>query len=415
MMFRDSGKQNGFRLDKATCSWEAQLNQGVSILAKGTFDITPSPAFLSVSAQPPCAFGTPLEQDESILASSAFDYTRAPSSYLLAVGARPLSFWETGLNQDESILASSAFDYTRAPSSSLLAIGARPSSSWETGLNQDESILASSAFDYMRAPSSSFLAVGVPPPCSWKAPLNFDITTPPTFSLLTVGAKAPLSWDASGIQSLEVLAQPSPRTWSSFPSAEQDITCSTCTELERECTDLRDERTKWRLLALEDALTGIPNRRSFDVAFAAFLKRANRLQEPFTYMVLDLDHFKAVNDKFGHPAGDKILKEVARLVEHLAKRSEGRAFRIGGEELVVLLPTNLSKSPGRIAEDIRDAVQANVCRHADDAINCTISIGVASIHDGEDGAHLVNRADKALYESKSKGRNRVTISKRQDS
>ena len=157
--------------------------------------------------------------------------------------------------------------------------------------------------------------------------------------------------------------------------------------------------------ARTDALTGLPNRRSFDDEFQRRLAQWRRKRTPFSLMLLDVDRFKKLNDTHGHPAGDAVLSEVGRLLrEHLA---EGEmAARFGGEEFAVLLGCDDEASLAEACERFSSAIRDCVIPFEDKPLRVTVSSGAAIADTGELGPHLVKRADEALYEAKRGGRNR---------
>ena len=152
--------------------------------------------------------------------------------------------------------------------------------------------------------------------------------------------------------------------------------------------------------ALEDQLTGLPNRRALEPAVAAALLRHVRDREPVTLITLDIDHFKEINDRLGHGGGDHALREVARIVRE-ALRAVDTVARLGGDEFVVLLPgCDRQAAPG-VAEKVRAAVATGVP-------GVTVSVGTASVPgDADDLTTLFRASDAALYAAKHGGRNRV--------
>ena len=158
-------------------------------------------------------------------------------------------------------------------------------------------------------------------------------------------------------------------------------------------------------LATTDGLTGLLNRRTFNAQLEARLREAQRYRKPLSLLLLDIDHFKKVNDGFGHPAGDAVLRGVARVVQTQARGTDMVA-RYGGEEMALVLPETDSAGALVIAERIRSAVAH--ARHQTDqgALQVTASIGIAT-WPGTDPEALIDHADKALYRAKQAGRNRV--------
>jgi diguanylate cyclase (GGDEF)-like protein len=157
--------------------------------------------------------------------------------------------------------------------------------------------------------------------------------------------------------------------------------------------------------ARRDSLSGLGNRSALDQALATEAARAQRFGLPFTLLVVDIDHFKNVNDTLGHSAGDGVIRGVAAELAGCL-RPYDQAFRYGGEEFVVLLgQTGLTKGM-EIAERIRRRIAAR-CRPAPDpGRRITVSVGVAGFDAAEPLERLFDRADKALYRAKEQGRNR---------
>ncbi|HUG42410.1 MAG TPA: GGDEF domain-containing protein [Longimicrobiales bacterium] len=169
------------------------------------------------------------------------------------------------------------------------------------------------------------------------------------------------------------------------------------------------ELVHFRQRAHEDALTGLRNRAALDECLADERNRFHRYRRPVSLLVIDLDHFKHINDTYGHQAGDLVLERVAEIVR-AAIRDADLAFRFGGEELVVLLPETMRREAGEVAERIRHAVGAATIEWGGHTIRVTASIGVSSAPETvEEPDALLKSADDALYASKRGGRNRVTI------
>lgn len=165
-------------------------------------------------------------------------------------------------------------------------------------------------------------------------------------------------------------------------------------------------------LANEDALTGIPNIRHFRACFEEEWRRAVRNSKPLSVILVDVDHFKAFNDLYGHPAGDECLRLVASILKGRVRRPGDLAARYGGEEFIVLLVNSDSRGAAAVARDLRLGVQAVGIKHegSDAAKVVTVSLGCATALPGGDQrpGDLIDAADHALYRSKGEGRNRVT-------
>jgi two-component system cell cycle response regulator len=162
-------------------------------------------------------------------------------------------------------------------------------------------------------------------------------------------------------------------------------------------------------LAVVDALTGLNNRRFLETHLAAALDRAAHMGRPLSLMILDVDHFKSVNDSYGHEAGDEALKGLAQRLRR-SVRSADLVCRLGGEEFVVVMPDTPIELAVRIAERVRGAVESAPFRidAAGRTLKLTASIGLAERDADANPDALMRRADKALYNSKKAGRNRVT-------
>jgi len=158
--------------------------------------------------------------------------------------------------------------------------------------------------------------------------------------------------------------------------------------------------------ARTDSLTGLLNRRGFDDSFDAELERARRSGQPLGVVLLDLDHFKSVNDNFGHDMGDDALERVGALVRGTKRRID-TASRFGGEEFALLLPYNDTHGSFVVSERIREQVKE---AFAEDVYNLTVSLGIASFPtDGNTCEDLLRAADRALYVAKRSGRDRSVI------
>lgn len=159
-------------------------------------------------------------------------------------------------------------------------------------------------------------------------------------------------------------------------------------------------------LANIDELTGLANRRVFDAALSFAHKVRKRTGRPLSVMVLDLDHFKRINDTLGHLRGDDVLRRAADVIRRNLRESD-LLCRWGGEEFIVLMDGCPLARARIVAEAIRRAVETEPMAAPDDGVRITISIGVAETADGDDPDLLIAKADQALYQAKEFGRNRV--------
>jgi two-component system, cell cycle response regulator len=163
-----------------------------------------------------------------------------------------------------------------------------------------------------------------------------------------------------------------------------------------------------RNLSIRDGLTGLYNHRHIVELVQAEFDRLGRHQGAFSVLMIDIDHFKKVNDEHGHPAGDAVLREVANVIQGCLRTIDD-VGRYGGEEFVILLPQTPHEEAMATAERVRSQVGAHVFRAQGNALQVTISVGVATAPaDGVDsGGALIREADKALYRAKSAGRDRT--------
>jgi diguanylate cyclase (GGDEF)-like protein/PAS domain S-box-containing protein len=185
--------------------------------------------------------------------------------------------------------------------------------------------------------------------------------------------------------------------------------------ISRDVTQQKDMEGKLATLATEDGLTGLANRRRFDERLQEEWGRAYRERTSLALLMIDLDHFKAYNDNYGHPAGDKCLRAVARILADEAKRTTDLAARYGGEEFVMLLPNTDAAGCARIGERIRRELRDTGIPHVLNLPSrlVTASFGGAicwpGIERSAGHASLIEAADRALYAAKDGGRDRVVI------
>ncbi|MET0070940.1 MAG: GGDEF domain-containing protein [Candidatus Thiodiazotropha sp.] len=166
---------------------------------------------------------------------------------------------------------------------------------------------------------------------------------------------------------------------------------------------------KLQQYATTDDLTGLANRRELDKVALREFKRATRFSRHLSVLMMDLDHFKTVNDSYGHNVGDRVLKHVADICL-TAIRGQDFLARYGGEEFTILLPETDIGNAALLAQRICDEIAAKAYQDGAQPIFITISIGVSEVEDSDDDVgELIYRADKALYEAKKRGRNRVVI------
>ena len=171
---------------------------------------------------------------------------------------------------------------------------------------------------------------------------------------------------------------------------------------------LKAQRGMMEEIATRDPLTGLSNRRSFRLSLEDELSRAVRYGDPLSLLLADLDHFKEVNDTYGHPCGDAVLRETAGILLDVMRKVDLVA-RYGGEEFVVIMPHTDLDGALKAAERVRAAIEGHHYEGLPGAGAQTISIGVSTLYENVDTDMdgLVQMADTALYRAKSGGRNRV--------
>ncbi len=166
---------------------------------------------------------------------------------------------------------------------------------------------------------------------------------------------------------------------------------------------------KLQKLAITDGLTGLHNHRHFQEHIETEVKEALRYNKPLTMLMLDIDHFKKINDTYGHPQGDSLLKKISEIIMQTI-RDVDYAARYGGEEFCVVLPNTDGKGAYKIAERLRKKIEALHINYDNRDIRFTISIGISGIpEDAANKSEIISHADGALYRSKENGRNQTTI------
>ena len=174
-------------------------------------------------------------------------------------------------------------------------------------------------------------------------------------------------------------------------------------QMEQETQELQVMLQENRAKLLYDALTGVYSRIAYDERIQQELARWTRYETPFSYVILDIDHFKRINDTYGHNAGDKALKLVAQLMTTYVRQSD-YVFRIGGEEFVLLLTSTAQENAGKLVEKMRAGIAASSFHFKGEPVTLTLSAGITETRGGDDVESIYERADKALYKAKNSGR-----------
>ncbi|MEM0898811.1 MAG: GGDEF domain-containing protein [Pseudomonadota bacterium] len=177
-------------------------------------------------------------------------------------------------------------------------------------------------------------------------------------------------------------------------------------ELEKEAEKLTAKTETFQQAALTDPLTGLQNRRYFDDALAEYLDEFGRIGRPIGVMIIDLDHFKSVNDTYGHDVGDEVLIALGKCLIEFTRYHDIVA-RLGGEEFAVVAPNLDEHALMKLAQRIRIAIANMNVVSQNIYLRVTASIGIASWDGVENGSAMVKRADENLYHAKHSGRNKV--------
>lgn len=167
--------------------------------------------------------------------------------------------------------------------------------------------------------------------------------------------------------------------------------------------------TQYRHAAMTDSLTGLANRQALDNALRDALHEFIPHRNPLSFILIDIDHFKRFNDKWGHQAGDAALKTVSRTAAAFFS-GVGCVARYGGEEFAIAVPSVSLKEASKLAEEFRKFVGMTECEFKGQQLKVTVSVGVAELKAKETADELIHRADKALYAAKGNGRNCIQIS-----
>ncbi|TXH94849.1 MAG: GGDEF domain-containing protein [Rheinheimera sp.] len=182
-------------------------------------------------------------------------------------------------------------------------------------------------------------------------------------------------------------------------------------ELQVALTELAEKNSALEEQNTLDALTGVRNRAYFDKKIQAEMKRSRREQRPLALVMLDIDHFKQINDQHGHLAGDAVIRGVAQRIQALLKRSSDHVCRYGGEEFALILPNTDDEGVVALAEQIREAIADTPFETEIGELSVQISAGCYAVvaAPGMVSTDYIHAADRALYQAKQQGRNQVQL------
>lgn len=182
--------------------------------------------------------------------------------------------------------------------------------------------------------------------------------------------------------------------------------------MEHESDELQKKLNENRQKLMYDTLTGVRSRLSYDEILEQELQRFERYQEPFSFAILDIDHFKRVNDRFGHNAGDKALQIVAKMMLRHIRKTDF-LFRIGGEEFVLILPKTPLQNAQPLVEKIRSSVGDASFHFKKEKVDISLSAGLTGVVAQDNAETIYERADRALYDAKENGRDQLVVTSAQ--
>ena len=174
----------------------------------------------------------------------------------------------------------------------------------------------------------------------------------------------------------------------------------------QDVTEIAIYEQKLLELNTKDGLTGIYNRRYLEVRLKEEFERHKRYSRPFSLIMFDIDYFKTINDKYGHPCGDFVIKSLSAQISTLIRKTDIFA-RYGGEEFCCLLPESNLDNAMQLGEKLRKVVANHNYNYDDASFNVTISLGIAELQANDTSSSLIEKADNALYEAKNRGRNKT--------
>lgn len=177
---------------------------------------------------------------------------------------------------------------------------------------------------------------------------------------------------------------------------------------EDELAALKSQLLETKQQLLRDTLTGLYNRLAYEDRIQMEMSRSQRSKNPFCIAMWDIDHFKSINDNYGHDVGDRVLKSFARVIEERVRKTDMFA-RIGGEEFVLLMPDTSAEQALALNDELREIFLKCKFNYNDDVFSVTSSVGISAFTAGDEPEDMLKKADLALYQSKHGGRNRCTV------
>lgn len=216
--------------------------------------------------------------------------------------------------------------------------------------------------------------------------------------------------DSNSIETLKKKSREFINSYIEIQSTKNERKQKRLTSLKKNINSVKKQLMEANHSLKHDHLTGACNRKNFDEHLKKYIQLSRLSQGPMSLLILDIDHFKKVNDTYGHDIGDFVLKECVRLLKEVFTREDQNVYRIGGEEFAIILPDFKADAALHKATDALQKIQKEVFVHGELKIQFTISIGLAEHLPTETESQWLKRADSALYESKHTGRNKCTVS-----
>lgn len=215
--------------------------------------------------------------------------------------------------------------------------------------------------------------------------------------------------EANSIEDLKSQSRQFIDFYTSFQTKKDERRTQRLESISKNLSAVKKQLTEANHSARKDHLTGAFNRKSFDESLQQHWNLFQISKSPVSMIILDIDHFKKVNDTYGHSTGDYVIQECVRLLSESFTREQDIVARIGGEEFAVIIPDCSEVITAKKADQARKAIQANAMVDGDTKIQFTVSMGVAQLTEGEHFSDWLKRADEALYHSKENGRNTVSM------
>lgn len=215
--------------------------------------------------------------------------------------------------------------------------------------------------------------------------------------------------EANSIDVLRLKSREFINSYVEYQSQKNEMRNKRMTSVKRNLETIKKQLVEAKSDLNTDHLTSASNRKAFDEYLKKLSQISSLNKAPMSLIILDIDHFKKVNDSYGHDVGDFVLQECVRIMKTIFYKEDEMVARVGGEEFVVVLPNHSVEQAVSRAEALQAIVRNEVFVHGNQSIRFTVSMGIAQVLENEKIPELLKRADTALYNSKNTGRNKYTI------